>query len=372
MFAPQPQPPPAGPPPNFIPPAPPLAPPNLTAKPGTERLNRSTLTFSNQAEALGPSQLPEVSPMVIRLGDDALAEVPTDELPSIVDSLRNQVNARGDTDKSAPAPIAPAFPSPPNPPHAYASLDAPDPLSPTNIVLTDTTPDPSPPRATPPMFSEDPPSPFVKPVPRSGPDEDAWNWSANSPPSEPAFSGSSASPEPSTPLAAEASSGWDQTSDPGIKLADMSAPNHPLEFVSSSSRVTARVDTRKGEVAVLMRGAKDLIELDDHTGAMELIAKALALAPDDNDVRSLQERSERTLLAMFESKLGHLDKLPRVLLKDDEIIWLNLDHRAGFVLAQIDGAMSFEDLFAVSGMSRLDTARILAQLVDEGVISRGS
>jgi hypothetical protein len=74
---------------------------------------------------------------------------------------------------------------------------------------------------------------------------------------------------------------------------------------------------------------------------------------------------------MFESKLGHLDKIPRVMLKDDEIIWLNLDHRAGFALAQIDGAVTFEDLFAVSGMTRLDTARILAQPVDEGVISRG-
>jgi CRP-like cAMP-binding protein len=74
---------------------------------------------------------------------------------------------------------------------------------------------------------------------------------------------------------------------------------------------------------------------------------------------------------MYESKLGHLDATPRVLLKDDEIIWLNLDHRAGFVLAQIDGTVTFEDLFSVSGMSRFDTARILAQLVDEGVITRG-
>ena len=65
-----------------------------------------------------------------------------------------------------------------------------------------------------------------------------------------------------------------------------------------------------------------------------------------------------------------METIPRVLLKDDEIIWLNLDHRAGFVLAQIDGTVSFDDLFSVSGMSRIDTARILAQLVDEGVISR--
>jgi hypothetical protein len=85
-------------------------------------------------------------------------------------------------------------------------------------------------------------------------------------------------------------------------------------------------------------------------------------------VQRLRDRSEQTLQTLFESKLGAMERRPRVVLKDDEIIWLNLDHRAGFVLAQIDGTVSFEDLFAVSGMSRLDTARILAQLIDEGVI----
>ncbi len=65
---------------------------------------------------------------------------------------------------------------------------------------------------------------------------------------------------------------------------------------------------------------------------------------------------------------GPLDHRPRVCLAPDEIVWLNLDHRAGFVLAQIDGEVSYEDIFALSGMSRLDTSRILAQLVEEKVI----
>ncbi|MFL5416778.1 MAG: hypothetical protein ACJ78Y_12295, partial [Myxococcales bacterium] len=71
---------------------------------------------------------------------------------------------------------------------------------------------------------------------------------------------------------------------------------------------------------------------------------------------------------MYESKLGSMDRVPRVALPPDEIIWLNLDPRAGFVLAQIDGDVSFEDLYAVCGLRRLDTARILSQLVEEGVI----
>ncbi|WP_163997287.1 hypothetical protein [Pyxidicoccus caerfyrddinensis] len=126
-----------------------------------------------------------------------------------------------------------------------------------------------------------------------------------------------------------------------------------------------------GELELLLRGAEDLLELDDHSGAVDLLFKAQELAPGDPRVEALRQRSERMLMAMLESKLGDLGRVPRVRLQPDDIIWLNLDHRAGFVLAQIDGAVSYEDLFALSGMTRLDTARILAQLLDEGVITAG-
>jgi hypothetical protein len=50
-------------------------------------------------------------------------------------------------------------------------------------------------------------------------------------------------------------------------------------------------------------------------------------------------------------------------------MWLNLDHRAGFLLSQIDGTVDYESLFALSGLPRLDTARILATLINDGVIA---
>jgi hypothetical protein len=168
---------------------------------------------------------------------------------------------------------------------------------------------------------------------------------------------------------------WDK-SNPGIDISALRSEDAPGGFDIISSAPPPAPTSRspqqmKEEVHTLLSGAKDLLDLDDHTGAMELIAKALEIDGNDADALRLKDRSERTLQTMYESKLGDLNQLPRVKLKDDEIIWLNLDHRAGFVLAQIDGSVTFEDLFAVSGMSRLDTARILAQLVEEGVISKG-
>ncbi|MCI0571149.1 MAG: tetratricopeptide repeat protein [Myxococcaceae bacterium] len=177
------------------------------------------------------------------------------------------------------------------------------------------------------------------------------------------------------PTGATQPSAWDAA--PGARVViGEHAPGpgaDPLRLVSASSAPgSPRPASSRAEACesadVLLQGVRDLLELDDHSGAMDLLAKAEQHAPDDPAVQHMRKESERVLMAMLESKLGDLHARPRVRLEEDEIIWLNLDHRAGFVLAQIDGTVSYDDLFAVSGMSRLDTARILAQLVGEGVI----
>ncbi|RMG19585.1 MAG: hypothetical protein D6729_04885 [Deltaproteobacteria bacterium] len=125
---------------------------------------------------------------------------------------------------------------------------------------------------------------------------------------------------------------------------------------------------RSEEIESLLQGARDLFELADFSGSLELIEKVLELDPENAEAREYLRRNEDTLVKMYESKLGSLDHCPRVRISPDEIVWLNLDHRAGFVLAQIDGEVSYEEIYALSGMSRLDTSRILAQLVEEQVI----
>ncbi len=231
------------------------------------------------------------------------------------------------------------------------------------------------------------PTPVISPV---APRPPAPNPFVRQDRPSPSPSEASSAPEPdrrdliieAPPLVSNATSAWDHKSNPGVHLSsiapstgsafDLVAEDEVLVAAPLPPDAPAGAEELHGEVETLLRGARDLLELDDHSGAMDLINKALELSPNDPEVLKMRERSEHTLQAMFESKLGSLDATPRVALKDDEIIWLNLDHRAGFVLAQIDGTVTFEDLFAVSGMSRLDTARILAQLVEEGVIGPGS
>jgi hypothetical protein len=153
-------------------------------------------------------------------------------------------------------------------------------------------------------------------------------------------------------------------STPMMGRAASSAPYDPMELIDAPAPLAP---AEKKAVDVL-KGARQLLEFADHSGALALVEQVLAESPNNAEALALKARCEATLTSMFESKLGDLSRRPRLRLRPDEVIWLNLDHRAGFVLAQIDGQLSLEDIFDLSGMGRLDTAKILAQLVEEKVI----
>lgn len=127
--------------------------------------------------------------------------------------------------------------------------------------------------------------------------------------------------------------------------------------------------SENGDSSALLLQAVDLLDLDDYSGAMATVEKVLAFDPSNATAQEFKRRCEGTLVSMYESKLGDLTRRPSVRLKPDEIVWLNLDHRAGFLLSQIDGQSSLDDLFALSGMSRLETARILLKLLQDKVIA---
>jgi hypothetical protein len=140
----------------------------------------------------------------------------------------------------------------------------------------------------------------------------------------------------------------------------------PLRPVDSAS-----VDTRAGHAAALdalMAAARQLFDLGDFSGSLERVEQVLALEPNHSEARDYLHRNEATLTKMFESKLGDLNRAPRTLMRADEVIWMNMHHRAGFVLSRVDGTLSFDDLIEVAGIKRLDAVRILATLLSNGII----
>jgi hypothetical protein len=178
-------------------------------------------------------------------------------------------------------------------------------------------------------------------------------------------------PGPARMRATPPSSPWDDG--PSVALPSMDERQQPEGGqgggVWGIHANAAPAQSDGDETDVWLRGARELVALNDFSGALELTGKILQRRPDDADALSMHKTCEENLIQMFESRLGSMDRRPKVAIKPDEVIWLNLDPRAGFVLAQIDGEVSFEDLYAICGLSRLDTARILSQLLEEGVVA---
>ncbi len=154
----------------------------------------------------------------------------------------------------------------------------------------------------------------------------------------------------------------------GLDL-DAVAEKSDLRPLVPQGGARAPVPAPTNDVEVWLSAAKELFALGDFSGSLELIEKILQLDPDHGEARDYLRHNEATLVSMYESKLGPLGGIPRLAIKPEEVMWLNLDHRAGFLLAQIDGTVDYETLFALSGLPRLDTARILANLIADGVIT---
>lgn len=107
----------------------------------------------------------------------------------------------------------------------------------------------------------------------------------------------------------------------------------------------------------------------DFAGALLLAERLLALDPTDARARGLSETARERLINAYSIELGGRRRVPHVIMEGDEIRWLALDHRAGFLLSCIDGRMSIEELLDVSCMPMLDALRILCDLRDQGVIA---
>lgn len=114
---------------------------------------------------------------------------------------------------------------------------------------------------------------------------------------------------------------------------------------------------------------KDRYATGDFSGALVVAEGILQADPSHEEALRYQQRCSETLSQMYLARLGSLSQVVRVAVARDQIRWLSLDHRAGFLLSLVDGTSSIEELLDVSTMPRLEALRILYGLLDQRVIA---
>jgi hypothetical protein len=114
---------------------------------------------------------------------------------------------------------------------------------------------------------------------------------------------------------------------------------------------------------------KDRYATGDFSGALVIAEGILQEEPAHEEALRYQQRCSETLSQMYLARLGSLTQVVRVAVARDQIRWLSLDHRAGFLLSLVDGTSSIDELLDVSTMPRLEALRILYGLLDQRVIA---
>ncbi len=145
-----------------------------------------------------------------------------------------------------------------------------------------------------------------------------------------------------------------------------------FDLVQQVDQASAETQEKGESLDALEQKLNELSELDDLSGALEVAKQILAMDPDHRVARAAEGRSRDVLMKMAGSKIGDLNAVPTVLCPPDQVIWLDLDHRSGFILSQVDGVSSYQDIMEIAGMDHLECALILAELVSGGVIGKAA
>ncbi|MFO0727015.1 MAG: hypothetical protein U1E65_24760 [Myxococcota bacterium] len=171
------------------------------------------------------------------------------------------------------------------------------------------------------------------------------------------------------PLFHLASSGGGSGDMPEEIEVEIDMPDPIRELEAEVEKRTHRPRTSSpDDPRALLVSARDRLNLHDFDGALALLERIPSDDPAFLEAQDMLSETRVRLEQIYGGKLGSLEAAPKVLLSGEELIWLNLNHRAGFILSQVDGNVSYEDLISLSGMPRLDTLRILCTLLQEGVI----
>ena len=144
---------------------------------------------------------------------------------------------------------------------------------------------------------------------------------------------------------------------------------YPADYERDPFAHLARGEAAAEDLSRPTTEMRDRFSLGDYTGALEIAEDILAKDPVNAEVLRCADECRAKLVQMYTARIGPLDRVPMVLVAREQLRWLSIDHRAGFLLSHIDGISNLEMILDVSGMPRLDALKILCELSQQRVIS---
>jgi tetratricopeptide (TPR) repeat protein len=144
--------------------------------------------------------------------------------------------------------------------------------------------------------------------------------------------------------------------DGGEDLADITAEATPSEEMVP-------------DVEILVRNARSEREQGDAESALKYAEEALKRDPEHAEAKSLFAELRKQLADSYRAELEPLEQVPYLTATDASILELSLDKIGGFLISQIDGEITLDELLTI--VSTFDEFRVLSSLhffLENGII----
>ena len=153
-----------------------------------------------------------------------------------------------------------------------------------------------------------------------------------------------------------------------LGFGDESPASEALDLVGrhEPAHVGPAEPSRRGDPLAELR---ERYALGDFSGALTIAEAILEDEPDNADAQRYAESCRVVLKQMYAARLGALSQVPIVAIPAEQLRWLTLDHRSGFLLSHVDGVSTLEEILDISGMNHLEAMRIIYELLQQKVIA---
>ncbi len=103
--------------------------------------------------------------------------------------------------------------------------------------------------------------------------------------------------------------------------------------------------------------------------AWEGLNRLLQEDPDRLEVRGYLELARKQLMQEWAGQIGDRGRSLRLTLSQQEMLKLKLKPEEAFLLTQVDGVVSIDDLISLTSADRFHTLEMLARFLREGVLA---
>ena len=142
-----------------------------------------------------------------------------------------------------------------------------------------------------------------------------------------------------------------------------------LDAVDESAPAQEQKDDRtRRRISALLERASEWIKAGDLDRAVAAVDLALSEDPNSALAQKLIHRNRDTIMSVFQSFLGDLNRQPSLARPLHELSNAQISPRAAFLLSRVDGSLSLDEILDVSGMPRLEAYRYLCQLFLRGIL----